>query len=496
MTVYIDPLTGDNSRRGESPETALRDLEPLTRGILPPGTVVRLRAGACHQGGFTLTAAGEAVRPVQIGAYGEGEKPVIDGRGTPAALRLRNCAYIELADLELRNTAHAPGDCSGLAVTAGGEGCRTEVLRHTVLRRLTVRQVNGRLSRGTAGLIITVEPAAAPCRFDGLTVEDCDISDTGSCGIILNSVYGKRPEIASWDIQPLPFTPCTGVVIRRCRVHDLPGDGMWISTTKGAVLEYNTVYNTSYGELTQYAGMWPHNSDGCVMQFNELYENRLGAGDGQGLDVDINCNDTLVQYNYSHDNEGGFLLVCTDGEAGHYNRGTVVRYNISRNDRNSLLTIKGIEVTGLQVYNNTFITDFGYPAGTISTLLWSRNDAVFANNLFVDKAPAASRFVDAKDGEGNPRDNRGLVMTFESNFFAGQAPEEEETIQVLPSNRTGEDPGLAAPEDPGPQGCRLRPDAPCAYAGKRLMDRGERDFFGKRAMDAPPSMGAHEPEKA
>ena len=59
MTVYIDPLTGDNSRRGESPETALRDLEPLTRGILPPGTVVRLRAGACHQGGFTLTAAGE-----------------------------------------------------------------------------------------------------------------------------------------------------------------------------------------------------------------------------------------------------------------------------------------------------------------------------------------------------------------------------------------------------------------------------------------------------
>ena len=237
---------------------------------------------------------------MQIGAYGEGEKPVIDGRGAPAALRLRNCAYIELADLELRNTAHAPGDCSGLAVTAGGEGCRTEVLRHTVLRRLTVRQVNGRLSRGTAGLIITVEPAAAPCRFDGLTVEDCDISDTGSCGIILNSVYGKRPEIASWDIQPLPFTPCTGVVIRRCRVHDLPGDGMWISTTKGAVLEYNTVYNTSYGELTQYAGMWPHNSDGCVMQFNELYENRLGAGDGQGLDVDINCNDTLIQYNYIH----------------------------------------------------------------------------------------------------------------------------------------------------------------------------------------------------
>ena len=50
MTVYIEPLAGDNSRRGESPETALRDLEPLTRGILPPGTVVRLRAGAHKRG--------------------------------------------------------------------------------------------------------------------------------------------------------------------------------------------------------------------------------------------------------------------------------------------------------------------------------------------------------------------------------------------------------------------------------------------------------------
>lgn len=61
------------------------------------------------------------------------------------------------------------------------------------------------------------------------------------------------------------------------------------------------------------------------MQYNEVYGNRLGGGDGQGLDVDINCNDTVVQYNYSHDNEGGFVLVCTDGDNNDYNRNTVVR---------------------------------------------------------------------------------------------------------------------------------------------------------------------------
>ncbi len=495
MTYYIDPQQGSNRHDGLCPDTPLKDLSPLAGSPLPPGTEILLRAGSRLTGSFTLTAAGEEKQPVRIASYGGQARPVMDGAGGPYALCLHNSRYVEVEDLELRNAGGAPAFRCGLLVSSGGKTHGGGALRHTVLRRLTIHAVTSRLGREAAGLYITNRESARPCWYEDFLVEDCDIYDTGSCGIVFNSLYGKRPEIPRWDIQPFPFTPATGVVIRKNRVHDLPGDGMWISTTRGALLEYNRVYNTSYGTLTQYAGMWPHNSDGCIMQFNEVYDNRLAAGDGQGLDVDINCNDTLVQYNYSHDNEGGFLLVCTDGDPGNYNRGTVVRYNISRNDGNSLLSIKGIEVTGLQVYNNTFYTTAGYPGGTISTLLWSQNDAVFVNNLFADMSAGDSRFVDARDGEGKPRDNSGLVMTFDNNFFCGKAPQEEGHIRVLPSNRTGMAPGLADPDAEGPEGCRLLPDAVCAYSGKRWIGRGERDFFGQRGEEAAPSIGAHEPAK-
>ena len=44
----------------------------------------------------------------------------------------------------------------------------------------------------------------------------------------------------------------------------------------------------------------------------------------KGLIQINNCNNTIIQYNYSHDNEGGFLLICNTGETGnarkHWNK--------------------------------------------------------------------------------------------------------------------------------------------------------------------------------
>lgn len=45
---------------------------------------------------------------------------------------------------------------------------------------------------------------------------------------------------------------------------------------------------------------------------------------------------TVIQYNYSHDNYGGLVLVCNDGTADASfnvgNLGTIVRYNVSIGD--------------------------------------------------------------------------------------------------------------------------------------------------------------------
>ena len=78
--------------------------------------------------------------------------------------------------------------------------------------------------------------------------------------------------------------------------------------------------------------IWPWAADNTVIQYNEV--TRTGdIGDGEAYDSDYYCDGTIIQYNYSHNNPGGFLRICNgDPGAGHYNRNTVVRYNISEND--------------------------------------------------------------------------------------------------------------------------------------------------------------------
>src|SRR5690606_12666478 len=66
-----------------------------------------------------------------------------------------------------------------------------------------------------------------------------------------------------------------------------------------------------------------------VIQYNEAYGN-TGAPTDQdrgGFDADFKCEDTVIQYNYSHDNH----WFC--GIMRKYNKNVVIRYNISRNDR-------------------------------------------------------------------------------------------------------------------------------------------------------------------
>jgi hypothetical protein len=60
----------------------------------------------------------------------------------------------------------------------------------------------------------------------------------------------------------------------------------------------------------------------------------------------------VLEYNLSHDNEGGFLLICTPGKRDAVdnlgNLGTVARYNISRNDLARTFHISAAENTSIR----------------------------------------------------------------------------------------------------------------------------------------------------
>jgi hypothetical protein len=109
-------------------------------------------------------------------------------------------------------------------------------------------------------------------------------------------------------------------------------------------------------------GIWTWDSNNITIQFCESYSNSSGTGcDGLGFDLDGGVTNSLMQYNYSHDNDGaGYLLGQYDNARPWSNN--VVRYNISENDGKTnaggitLFKGAGTTMNGVKIYNNTVYT--------------------------------------------------------------------------------------------------------------------------------------------
>jgi len=76
-TYHVDGIEGDNARAGTSPDTAWRDFTPVNGRTLGPGERLLIRRGSVINQELQLTARGSAEAWAEIGAYGEGARPVI-----------------------------------------------------------------------------------------------------------------------------------------------------------------------------------------------------------------------------------------------------------------------------------------------------------------------------------------------------------------------------------------------------------------------------------
>lgn len=326
---HFDASKGDDSAAGTSPDQAWRSLEKAQTIALKPGDSLLLKAGERWSGQIKLKGGGTPEAPVKIASYGEGSRPRIDGEGkVPAAVFLENIECIEVRDLELTNL--------GATRKSGRFGIQIKnenppVARNIVIENLFVHEVNGALAKNHfsgAGIQIDVS-RTEPVRFHDLRIENCHIKNCSRNGILVRGGQ-LRP---NWN-------PSTKVVIRNNLIEGVGGDGIVPSNCDGALIEWNTMRDCPrYGKVGgAAAGIWPFSCDNTLLQFNEVSNHKAWI-DAQAFDCDYNCNNTTYQFNYGHDNEGGFMLMCSPGIKkkgwlvhNAWNRGSVVRHNLSIND--------------------------------------------------------------------------------------------------------------------------------------------------------------------
>lgn len=391
---FLDSQNGDDSNDGLSTETPWKTYKNLKTLKLQAGDHIYFKRGSVFTGRLNLTGKGTKNNRIVIDAYGEGAKPSLQGTGLEQyAVKIYNSDYMTIQNLEIVNhaTTEVPG-LTGLWVEIKDFG----VSHDMHINGLTVRDVNGSRYKGNdAGCAVRIINGGEKKMsiYNGLRIENCHILRCERNGLI----WWGYPDRNHWF-------PNINTVVSHNLIEEVPGDGIVPIGCDGVTIEYNIMRNSpDVLPDNQYAaGIWPWSCDNVVIQFNEVSGHKA-PGDGQGLDCDDNCNNTIIRYNYSHENWGGFVLICENGaEDREKNIGcenSEVYYNLSVGD--------GIRPHPGHGDMSAPLIQFAGPAG---------NTKIFRNILHVNVKPAPEidrTLIRAGSLNGAPHDS----SIYENLFF-------------------------------------------------------------------------------
>lgn len=325
---YIDPVEGNDSNSGRSPEKAWKSLEKAGKISLMPGEQLLLKRGTTLNGQLEINAQGTAAQPAVVGAYGDRNLPnpcIVGDETSLYAVRIFNSEYLTVRDLEIVNTGKQPlPRRTGLKIECKDYG----VSRNIRIDGLTIRDVNGSPVKelgGGSGIYIVNEGEQIRSCFDSLVIENCHILRCTRNALIWAGYYDRH----NWF-------PSKHTVVRGNLIEEVPGDGIVPIGCDSTLIEYNVMRHCpDVLPMTEAAaGFWPWSCDNTLIQFNHVSGHKA-PWDAQAYDCDYNCTNTVIQYNYSHGNYGGLVLVCDSGNERNYslgNRNSIVRYNISIGD--------------------------------------------------------------------------------------------------------------------------------------------------------------------
>jgi hypothetical protein len=486
-TFYIDSAAGKDANSGLSATQPWQSLDKVNATTFAPGDKLLFKAGTTYNGQLHPLGSGNAQSPIVIDQFGEGEKPLIAAQGKfHEALLLRNQEYWEVNNLQLSNTGPAREAFRyGVRVMSWDYG----TVHHIILRNLYVHDVNGSLIKKDAGeghgIVWENGGGKVRSNFDGLLIENCHLVRTDRNGICGFVPYRDKKLLS------------TGVVIRKNLLEDIGGDAIKVWGCDHALVEHNVVRGARMRCDDYAAGIWPWSSDNTVIQFNEV-SGLKGTKDGEAFDSDGFCTNTTFQYNYSHDNDGGFLLICCKDSIK-----TTVRYNISQNDHTRLFHMGG-PIKDIAIYNNTFYIGkdidldlFLWEGGGKD---WADNTTVSNNIFYVDgqaRNGAAMKRKPVDDGTfiTQPGVGGATKITFQNNLFFGNFKDVPDGWQALRFDPLLSKPGSGQGLD-SLQGYQLREGSKGAGAGVPIEANGGRDFWGNPVpAGKKPAVGAHEPAR-
>jgi hypothetical protein len=288
--------------------------------------------------------------------------------------------------------------------------------------------------------------SSAENRYDEVLIQRNFVHDVKTNGIYVVSENDDHLEIFYTNVKVANNT-----VIRT------GADGAIISHCINPVIEHNQIldagYHGNYLSTRVIAGLWGDNNTGEILfQYNEVARTRKFQGDGQAFDTDWGTGGTSIfQYNYTHENEGGFFLNCADLRPNPDYVKTILRYNVSVDDEQSIIWRDS--ATSVEVYNNVFYKTVGNldPGNSGTYKYW--------NNIF----------------NFSLEPNWGSCKYSHNCYFPIEKNQDD-------ANGINQDPRFVKPGWLGDgrknaDAYKIKAGSPCIDKGMSISDNGGRDFW-------------------
>lgn len=498
---YFDSVNGDDKNDGLTPETPWKSLILLNQITCLPGTSIYLKAGSQWHASIALHGSGSGEYPIVMNCYGKGKAPIISGDHTRYTLKLENQQYWEIKNVEISNY-HASEETLSMTdwelhnINYWAEGNElpqdtvsrinkvailvlakdTGELKHLHFSNLEIHGVNGNIfDKDNGGLFIQITGDKKRTWFSDLLVEKCYIHDVDRTGISNRSSWNKRTSDTNTN-----WVPSENIIIRNNTFERTGANALIIREAQSPLVEYNLFDHCAIKHTGNTS--FPFNCNDALWQHNEARFTKYNAGDvdAGGFDSDYRCKNTIIRYNFSHDNEyGGVLVCCQGGDESRFNLGTQICYNIFANNLNHVFRISGVP-SNTHIYNNVvYHADDTKPAELIWHKKWGGypSRTTYSNNIFYSNKQNLS--IDLSKSKYNQ-----FLNNIFYGKFSGDTPHNQINANPLfhLTNYNG---------TPTPEAFMILADSPAIHSGTQINNCPVFDLFGN-TIQIPPNIGVHE----
>lgn len=333
---------GDDFNLGTSQAHPWKTLAKVNNFTFHPGDKIFFKGGATFDGGLSFDANdfGTSINPITIGSYGTGRATI--NAGNNYGVYAHNAGGYRISGLNFLGTGRFKN-------TGDGISFYNDLAGNLKLAYVHIDNVDVS-GFGKNGIAIGGWNKQSGYR-------DVQITNTLAHGNGIGGIltYAEAPNANQ------------NVYVGYSQVYSnsgISGDpnptesGITLGSVNNATVEHSVADNNGWlnDSNSGPVGIWTYDSNKVTIQYNESYSNQTaGRADGDGFDLDQNVSNSVMQYNYSHDNDGaGYLLAHAPDNQNHTSN--VVRYNTSRNDgrknSNAGIAIWG-RVRNAEIYNNT-----------------------------------------------------------------------------------------------------------------------------------------------